>query len=125
MYGVSDLLKNIERAGGNVDAAVKKAVDRSLELVGMKMQLFMMQHRDSGETYQNYEVIPATTGNSGKIEAMVGYNSKTGGLPAIFLDVGTPKQRPYFFRYYAVENSRAEIEQIQKDTLNEILEGLR
>lgn len=135
MYGVSDLLKKIETAGGNVHAAVQKAVDNTLEQVGMKMQLFMLEHRDSGETYESFELIPATAGavkvgketynvNDG-VTGLVGYNSKKGGLPAIFLDVGTPKLKPYFFRYYAIENSRKEIEKIQRDTLNEILEGLK
>ena len=124
MYGVSDLLKKIEAAGGRVDEAVKKAVDNSLEQVGMKMQLFMLGHKESGETYSSYEQIMAGIKDN-KVEAMVGYNVKNGGLPAIFLDVGTPKQKPYFFRYYAVENSRKQIEEIQRATLNEILEGLK
>lgn len=124
MYGVSELLKKIEAAGGKVDEAVKKAVDASLELVGMKMQLFMLGHKDSGGTYNSYEQIMASI-KGNKVEAMVGYNVKNGGLPAIFLDVGTPKQKPYFFRYYAVENNRQQIEEIQRATLNEILEGLK
>lgn len=124
MYGVSELLKKIEAAGGKVDEAVKKAVDASLEFVGMKMQLFMIGHKDSGGTYNSYEQIMASIKDN-KVEAMVGYNVKNGGLPAIFLDVGTPKQKPYFFRYYAVENSRKQIEEIQRATLNEILEGLK
>lgn len=124
MYGVSDLLKKIEAAGGKVDEAVQKAVDNSLEQVGMKMQLFMLDHRETGDTYSSYEQIMAKI-KEGKVEAMVGYNIKNGGLPAIFLDVGTPKQKPYFFRYYAVENSRQQIEEIQRATLSEILEGLK
>lgn len=124
MYGVSDLLKQIEAAGGNVDAAVQKAVGKSLEVVGSKMQDFMLGHKDSGETYESFEQT-ATKVKGGKVEAMVGYNVKKGGLPAIFLDVGTPKQKPHFFRYYAVENSRQQIEEIQQETLNEILRGLR
>lgn len=123
MYGVSELLKSLEKAGGKVDEACKKAVDNSLEYVGMKMQLFMMGHKVSGDTYASYEQIMASVkGNS--VTAMVGYNSKNGGLPAIFLDVGTPKQKPYFFRYYAVENSKKQIEEIQRYTLEEILKGL-
>lgn len=124
MYGVSDLLKKIEAAGGKVDEAVKKAVDASLEQVGMKMQLFMLGHKESGDTYQSYEQIMASI-KGNKVEAIVGYNAKNVGLPAIFLDVGTPKQKPYFYRYYAVENSRKQIEEIQRATLNEILEGLK
>lgn len=124
MYGVSELLKSIEAAGGKVDAAVQKAVDNSLELVGMHMQLFMMEHRESGDTYRSYEHTKASIkGNS--VTAMVGYDAKNGGLPAIFLDIGTPSRKPYFFRYYAVESNRRQIEEIQRATLNEILEGLK
>lgn len=124
MYGFSDLLKKIEAAGGKVDEAVKQAVDNSLKIVGNNMQNFMQGHKETGDTIASYEQTNATVkGNS--IEAMVGYNAKKGGLPAIFLDVGTPKQKPYFFRYYAVENSSKQIQEIQQDTLNKILEGLK
>ena len=123
MYGVSDLLQKIEKAGGNVNQACCKAVDNCLELVGMHMQLFMMDHKLTGETYASYEQIMASIKDN-KVNAMVGYNIKNGGLPAIFLDVGTPKQKPYFFRYYAVENNNKEIQRIQRDTLNDILKEL-
>lgn len=123
VYGMSELLQKIERAGGNVNAAVKKCVDRSLEQVAMKMQIFMIEHRFTGETKDSYEFVPAViTGNT--VNGIVGYDVKKGGLPAIFLDVGTPTQKPYFFRYYAVENSNAQIRMIQKETLEEILGGL-
>lgn len=124
MHGFSELLNKIEQAGGNVDAAVQKCVDRSLEIVGRNMQNFMSGHVATGDTKESYEIIPATVKND-KASALVGYNVDKGGLPAIFLDVGTPKQRPHFFRYYAVENSSAEIRQIQGETLNEILRGLQ
>lgn len=123
VYGMSDLLQKIEKAGGNVDKACAKAVDNCLELVGMHMQLFMMEHKATGETYDSYEQIMASIKDN-KVEAMVGYNVKNGGLPAIFLDVGTPKQKAYFFRYYAVENNQKEIHKIQRDTLNDILKEL-
>lgn len=124
MYGVSELLKQIESAGGKVDEAVQMAVDRSLEIVGADMQKFMSSHKDTGETMASFEQVKASIKDN-KVEAIVGYNAKNGGLPAIFLDVGTPKQKAYFYRYYAVENNRKQIEEIQKETLNEILEGLK
>lgn len=137
MYGVSELLQNIEAAGGKADKAVKKAVDASLEYVGMKMQLFMMEHRETGETYLSFEQKKASSRSASKVDDVkykskgsvvvgnVGYNIEKGGLPAIFLDVGTPKQKPYFFRYYAIEESRQQIEEIQRATLNEILADLQ
>ena len=124
MYGVGEILNKIEKAGGKVDEAVKKAVDESLKIVGADMQSFMKQHKLTGETISSYEQIPAEI-STNNVNAMVGYNVKNGGLPAIFLDVGTPNQKGYFFRYYAVENNRKKIEEIQKNTLNEIFKELK
>lgn len=123
MYGVSELLQKIEKAGGRVDEAVKKAADASLEQVGLKLKLFMMEHRDTGSTESSYQQIAAEI-KSNVVTGGAGFAIKEGGLPAIFLDVGTPKQKPYFFRYYAVENSRPQIERIQRETLEEIFKGL-
>lgn len=124
MYGVSDLLKRIEAAGGKVDGAVMRAVDESLKIVGDDMQAFMVQHKHTGETMESFEIVPAKSdGNT--VTGNAGYNTKKGGLPAIFLDVGTPKQKPHFFRYYAVENNRQRINEIQRETLEEILGGLK
>ena len=136
LYGVSELLKQIEAAGGKVDEAVKKTVNASLKVVGDDMQNFMSGHKLSGDTYESFEIIPATNSDTVKVgretyrvksgvTGSVGYNIKEGGLPAIFLDVGTPKQRPYFFRYYAVNNNTKRLAEIQRATLNEILEGLK
>ena len=123
LYGVSELLKKIEKMGGNVDNACKKAVDESLKIVGEDMQNFMSGHKDTGDTMASYEQIPAEV-KDGRIEAVVGYNAKSGGLPSILLDVGTPKQKPYFYRYYAVNNNAAKLEEVQHKALNEILRGL-
>lgn len=123
MYGFSDMLNRIEDAGGKVDQAVKKCVDNSLKVVGNHMQNFMLAHKFTGETLESYTLLEAEIKDN-VVSSQVGYAVKEGGLPAIFLDVGTPKQKPYFFRYYAVENNRTEIQMIQQETLSEILRGL-
>ncbi len=125
LYGVSELLQKIEKAGGKADVAVKKCVENSLTQVGMKMQLFMMEHRFTNETYNSFEILPVKLNKDGKVTGSAGYDVEKGGLPAVFLDVGTPNQQPYYFRYYAINNSRKQLEEIQRATLREILEALK
>lgn len=131
MYGTSEMLKAIERAGGNVDNVCIKLANETMKIVGEHSQAFMSKHKLTGETMSAYEQTPATI-KGGKVVANVGYNIDKGGLPAIFLDVGisgTPKREPkrgHFWRYYAV-NDGGQVEKIkaaQKKALNEILGDL-
>ena len=147
MYGVSELLKKIETAGGKVDEACIKAANQSMKIVGDHAQAFMQKHTLTGETIGSFEQTPATVKN-GVVTASVGYNIDNGGLNAIFLDVGapnrkttvghragkgstgTPKQNPqkgYFWRYYAVNDSQQvkKITEAQQTALNEILGELK
>lgn len=132
--GVSDLLKKIEKAQGRVDEAVMKATDASLEVIGKEAQRLMRPlspgKSGTGDTYRSFEQRSAKM-NGNFVQASVGYNVDKGGLPAIFLDVGwtgTPKREPkkgHFWRYYAVENTRKQVNEAQKKALKEIWEGLK
>lgn len=138
-HGVSDLLKKIEKAKGRVDEAVIKATDASLAVIGKEAQKLMRPlspgKSGTGDTYRSFEQRSAEM-NGKFVQASVGYNIDKGGLPAIFLDVGTPKRKPtengkgkrqegHFWRYYAVENTRSQVKEAQKKALKEILEGLK
>lgn len=145
MYGVSELLKKIEAAGGKVDEACKKAADDSMKIVGDHAQAFMKKHTRTGDTMGSFEQTPAKVTKGGKVTASVGYQIDDGGLNAIFLDVGapnrkttvghrgvtgTPKQNPQkglFWRYYAVNDSGQvkKIQEAQQTALNEILGELK
>lgn len=132
--GVSDLLKKIEKAQGRVDEAVMKSTDASLEVIGKEVQRLMSRlspgASGTGDTYRSFEQRSAKM-NGNFVQAEVGYNVDKGGLPAIFLDVGwtgTPKREPkkgHFWRYYAVENTRSQVNEAQKKALKEIWEGLK
>jgi hypothetical protein len=134
IHGVSDLLKKIEKAQGRVDVAVMKATDASLAVIGKEAQRLMRPlspgESGTGDTYRSFEQHPAVM-NGKFVQASLGYNVDKGGLPAIFLDVGwtgSPKRAPkkgHFWRYYAVENTRSQVNEAQKKALNEILEGLK
>lgn len=147
--GVSKLLQKIEKAQGNVDEAVKKATDVSLAVIGKEAQKLMRPlspgKSGTGETYRSFEQHPAKM-NGKFVQASVGYSIDKGGLPAIFLDVGvsgtpkkqpksasegTPKKKPakrqegHFWRYYAVENTRKQVLEAQRNALKEIWEDLK
>lgn len=51
--------------------------------------------------------------------------NKDGGLNALFLDVGTPKIKPTFFIYKAVERNMGQIHEIQRQELLKIIEELK
>ena len=148
-HGVAELLQKIEKAQGRVDEAVKKATDVSLKVIGNEAQRLMRPlspgKAGTGETYKSFEQRPAEM-NGKFVQASVGYDVDEGGLPAIFLDVGvrgtpkktpkggaagTPKKKPdkrqegHFWRYYAVENTRKQVGEAQKQALNEILGDLK
>ena len=120
--GVSELLNKIEAAGGRVDDAVNEMVEKSLEVIGNNANQFMEGHKLTGDTLKSYQL--QTKVKDGNIKGSVGYSIKKGGLPAIFLDIGTPTQKGYFWRYYAIENTRPEVKAIQQEALKKILGDL-
>ena len=121
--GVSELLKKIEKAKGDAVPAVAEMAKKSLEIIGENANQFMQGHKLTGDTLESYDMHARIDGDT--VKGVVGYDVKKGGLPAIFLDVGTPTQKGYFWKYYAVENTRKQVEQIQQETLKKILEDLR
>lgn len=121
--GVSELLKKIEKAKGDAVPAVAEMAKKSLEIIGENTNQFMKGHKLTGDTLESYDMHARIEGDM--VKGVVGYDVKKGGLPAIFLDVGTPTQKGYFWKYYAVENTRQQVEQIQQETLKKILEDLR
>lgn len=121
--GVSELLKKIEKAKGDAVPAVAEMAKKSLEIIGENANQFMQGHKLTGDTLGSYDMHAKIDRDT--VKGVVGYDVKKGGLPAIFLDVGTPTQKGYFWKYYAVENTRQQVEQIQQETLKKILEDLR
>lgn len=121
--GVSEILKKIEKAKGDAVPAVAEMAKKSLEIIGENANQFMKGHKLTGDTLESYAMHAKIDGDT--VKGVVGYDVKKGGLPAIFLDVGTPTQKGYFWKYYAVENTRKQVEQIQQETLKKILEDLR
>ncbi|MCQ2059793.1 MAG: hypothetical protein MJY71_08220 [Bacteroidaceae bacterium] len=134
-YGTPDLLKKIEKANGNVKKAVETAVLKSIEPATQDMKEFIRTHRETGVTEDAFDD-GQVKWNGDSVNIKSGFDIEKGGLPALFLDIGTPSHSgrngtgmitgitPTFFVYYAVENNMDKIMKIQQQTLEDILKGL-
>lgn len=122
-YGTSELLNKIEDAGGNLEDIIGGAVHESVQPAKNDMVSFMSKHRFTGLTESSIDETPLNWKN-GQLKYRVGYNMKKGGIAALFLDVGTPKQKPYFFVHHAVETNIDRIKKAQEDALKEAFREL-
>jgi hypothetical protein len=122
-YGASDLLKKIEAAGGDVENAISQAVVRSMASPKNDLQAFMTSHHLTGVTERSWGETSIEWKN-GKLEYAVGFNLKKGGIGALFLDVGTPKQSPTYFIYNTVQRNLTKIRDAQQQALQEIFKEL-
>lgn len=121
-YGGEDLLQKIEKAGGNVEEALITALKKSLEKPKQEMLDFIKQHHLTGVTEDSF--VEEIEIDKGVITARIGFSVKKGGLPAIFLNVGTPKMPPTWFIDNAVEQNIDYIFSEQKKALQDALREL-
>lgn len=154
-FDAQKLANAIEKAGGNIKPAIERAARRSLPIIQKEFQAFAAEHKATGAMAESLidpsqvafiwgknakkrfvgtttRGVKGFTGGSVKTVSEedclyfeYGFDAKDGGLPALFLDIGTPKIKPTFFIYYAVENNLKRIHEIQKEELTKILEGLK
>lgn len=114
-YGFDELLKKLEKAGANVNEEIINALKVSSEKPKQEMINFMTKHKRTGNTLNSWEEEIKENKNIIKFE--MGFNASKGGLPAIFLNVGTPRIQPYFFIDNAVNNNLDEIKKAQEQAL--------
>lgn len=123
-YGTSELINKIENAGGNIEQAVIAALKAGAEKPRKDMEVFAEQHYKTGDMLKSLKTVEPTA-DKGVIKMKLGFDIKKGGLPSIFLNIGTPKIQPTFFIDKAVENNVDEIKRLQLEALNEVLKELK
>lgn len=121
-YGTSELLQKLEKAGGNVEKAIVNALKKSAEKPKAEMLEYIRQHKLSGATEESFTEEIKSEGD--KIYMKVGFDIKKGGLPAVFLNYGTPRIAPSFFVDNAIENNIDEIKRVQLEALNNAFKEL-
>ena len=121
-YGFDELAKSLDVADNVLKRAIEDCMKKSAELPKRDMLDFMAKHKLTGVTERSFKDLDITW-QENVCTGAIGFDIQSGGLPAVFLDKGTPKIRPKYFIYYAVTNNAREIEKIQRETLKKILGG--
>lgn len=123
-YGGEDLIKKLEEAGANAEQEMIKALRASAQKPADEMLSFIRGHKKTGRTEESWkEEIKV---KKGIITAELGFSVRMGGLPAIFWNVGTPRNAPpaHWFVDNAIEQNIDEIIKAQNEALKKAFEEL-
>lgn len=119
-FGTSELLKKIEKAGGNVEKACTDALKASIQAPKQEMLEYIQQHHLTGQTEDSF--VEEIKNENGKIYCEVGFSIRKGGIAALFLNLGTPKISPSFFVDNAIDHN---IDKIKADQLKALNDAFR
>ena len=95
--GQHEILQQIEKMGGEVPQVLKEAIELSGKHATTRYKNVIKEHHYSGITEDSIVQNPKAEIRNGKITMQTGFNIDEGGMPAVWLDRGTPKQKPVRF----------------------------
>lgn len=122
-YGADVILKKLETTGEDVNKIMETAIVRASIPIQNDLIGFMKQHEKTGNTLKAYHQGKAKW-DSSFMKYGFGWLTNDAGLPALFLDLGTPTIKPSFFTYYARKNNMDKFEGIVMDYLERFLIGV-
>jgi HK97 gp10 family phage protein len=124
LTGVEELLQSIEKMGGDINQAAEKAILASAKPFHQELKLAIKKHRRSGLTEATLHEPTKVHWEGNRCSLQVGFNLKAGGLPALFLEYGTPRMKARPFIRPAINRSRKNMKAIQQKTLSELLKEI-
>ena len=92
--GYEELLQDIADMEGDVEEAVERALKKAGDLAVQEYEKVAEDHFYAGITKESIVTSPNIKKEGTKIVMRTGYDIKEGGLASIYLDKGTPKQKP-------------------------------
>jgi len=120
LKGFDNLLERIKKAGGDINAAAEQALIESAKPFNEDLKAGIEKHRLTGVTEKSMK--PLEVKWEGNIATLnVGFDMKKGGLPALFIEYGTPTQKADPFIRPAITKNTPKARKIQKKVLNDIL----
>ena len=135
--GFDEMLAEIETAGGTIDNAAKKCLQKSADIMHDELKSQMQKSNVDGGLI-NRMPPPEIEAEGNRVTARVGYKkgaydpeNPSDGYKVVFANYGTPrrsvhgKQPAKGFIQRAKKKSQARIKKAQAETLNDILRGLK
>ena len=95
--GQHEILQQIDKMGGDVTKALVDAIELSGKHATTRYKKVMAEHHYSGVTEDSLVKEPKAEIKGNKITMNTGFDINEGGMPAVWLDRGTPKQKPIRF----------------------------
>ena len=117
--GVDEIIHDIERLSSDIPKAVEKAVIKSGELATQEYLKVVDKHRYSGITEDSIKMSLNVKNDGKKITLQTGFNIDRGGIASIWLDRGTPVQKPVKF-IQKIKRNKAVKEAIEKTLKKEV-----
>ena len=145
--GFDELLKQIADAGGSINGAVNSCMKKSAKIQHEELQtqmlsigrsMYKVDEKNKNRKSSHIDELvssmppPEITWDGNACTARVGYHkgaydphNLSDGYKAVFINYGTPRIEPRNFIEKAKKKATPKIKKLQKETLNEILEGLK
>lgn len=130
-YGADEIIRKLDDLGANVEEELSKALIASCQKPKQEMLSWIREdhrvktkdkpYKRTGDTEASFIEKIKTDKEEGKIYLEIGFNLQKEdgkpGLPALYLNWGTPFIEPSYFIEKAINNNRDEIKRVQEETL--------
>lgn len=137
LKGFDSLFDQIQKAGGSIDGAAKRCVQKSANIMQAELKAQMQAAGVDGGLISRMPP-PTIEAEGNRYRASVGYKKgsydprdPSDGYKVVFLNYGTPRRTMHGkvaargFIQKAKKKARPQIKKAQQETLNEILRGLQ
>ena len=131
--GFDEMIRNLERAGANVKQVAEAALTETFNIVTDKVDAVMVKPMMpvggkywTGETKASLRKDARVYWNGTEAHIWVGFDTKNGGWPSIFLLRGTPYHEPVqeLVDAFFGDQTQGEIILAQKKIFNEAMEKI-
>lgn len=123
--GMDEYIERLQKIGESVEAATEEALQRSVNIINEELHTEMAKHHVTGETESSLRDNEKVRWKGSKASIKYGFDTKKGGLPAIFLEKGRPHQRPTPVMKPALKRAEKRIAKAQEEAFKEAMERSR